>query len=72
MVIVEGTSTAVRAAADGFGARLAEAFTKYHLAGYSPTADSWSGPEGGGLRVLTPARGLAWFSFPSDMTRFSF
>ena len=72
VVIVEGTSVAVRAAAEGFGARLAEAFAKYDAAGYRPEADSWSGPEGGGLRVMTPARALAWFSFPTDMTRFIF
>jgi hypothetical protein len=26
----------------------------------------------GGLRVLTPRRALAWFTFPSDATRFQF
>jgi len=71
-VIVEGTSVATRADADGLGARLAEAFRKYHDQGYSPGPDSWSGEAGGGLRVLTPRRALAWFSFPTDCTRFMF
>jgi nitroimidazol reductase NimA-like FMN-containing flavoprotein (pyridoxamine 5'-phosphate oxidase superfamily) len=69
-VIVEGTSEPTRADADGLGARLAEAFGKYHAQGYSPGPDSWSGEAGGGLRVITPRRALAWFSFPQDATRF--
>lgn len=71
-VIVEGESQPARAAADSLGPRLAAAFEKYHTLGYQPTADSWAGPDGGGLRVLTPRRALAWFSFPSDATRFTF
>ncbi len=72
VVIVEGESRATRAEPDGLGARLAAAFEKYHDAGYAPGPDSWSGADGGGLRVVTPRRALAWFSFPSDCTRFTF
>ena len=50
----------------------AEAYAKYHTLGYSPGPDSWSDKDGGGLRVLVPTRALAWFSFPSDATRFTF
>ncbi len=71
-VVVEGTSAATRADADGLGARLAEAFVKYHAAGYSPGPDAWAGEDGGGLRVLKPVTALAWFSFPTDATRFTF
>jgi hypothetical protein len=71
-VIVEGTSEPSRAPASGLGARLAEAFGKYSALGYTPTAQSWDGEDGGGLRVLTPRRALAWFSFPKDATRFRF
>jgi hypothetical protein len=71
VVIVEGESIATRADADGLGVRLAEAFAKY-APEYQPEADSWSGEDGGGLRVLVPQRALAWFSFPTDCTRFSF
>lgn len=70
-VIVEGTSAPTRADADGLGARLAEAFGKYHGQGYAPGAGSWAGAQGGGLRVITPRRALAWFSFPADATRFT-
>ncbi|MEP6853061.1 MAG: pyridoxamine 5'-phosphate oxidase family protein [bacterium] len=70
-VIVEGRSEATRADADGLGRRLAAEFVKYHDSGYAPSADSWS-EEGGGLRVLTPHRALAWFNFPADATRFRF
>lgn len=71
-VIVEGTSAPARADADGLGARLSAAFAKYHDSGYRPGPDAWSGEDGGGLRVLTPQRALAWFSFPTDATRFRF
>ncbi len=70
-VIVDGKSTATRA--DGeLGIRLAEAFTKYHGDGYSPGPDSWTGDDGGGLRVLTPVTAMAWTAFPTDATRFVF
>jgi hypothetical protein len=71
-VIVEGESLPIQAPADTLGARISAAFSKYHDAGYSPQADAWSGEDGGGLRVLTPRRALAWFSFPTDATRFTF
>ncbi|HZB48640.1 MAG TPA: pyridoxamine 5'-phosphate oxidase family protein [Mycobacteriales bacterium] len=72
VVIIEGTSARTRADAADLGARLAAAFGKYHSLGYSPGPDSWSGEDGGGLRVITPRRALAWFSFPTDCTRFTF
>ncbi|MFB9732738.1 pyridoxamine 5'-phosphate oxidase family protein [Ornithinimicrobium kibberense] len=72
VVIVEGESHATRAEPDGWGTRLAEAFAKYDDAGYSPGPDSWSGQDGGGLRVITPHVVLAWFDFPTDCTRFAF
>ena len=72
VVIVEGESHATRAEPDGLGARLSEAFGKYAADGYSPQPDAWSGEGGGGLRVITPRRVMAWFSFPTDCTRFVF
>ena len=71
-VIIEGTSVATRADADGLGSRLSEAFTKYHDDGYSPAADAWAGKNGGGLRVFTPKTSVAWSAFPADVTRFVF
>jgi nitroimidazol reductase NimA-like FMN-containing flavoprotein (pyridoxamine 5'-phosphate oxidase superfamily) len=71
-VIVEGTSAPTRADAGGLGTRLAEAYRKYADAGYAPGPDAWAGEDGGGLRVLTPVTAMAWFSFPKDMTRFTF
>ncbi|CAN5162113.1 pyridoxamine 5'-phosphate oxidase family protein [soil metagenome] len=69
-VILDGTSQATRADADGLGDRLTTAFEKYHDDGYAPKADAWAGADGGGLRVFRPATGMAWFSFPLDATRF--
>ena len=71
-VIVEGTSAPTRAPAETLGMRLAAAYAKYHDSGYSPAADAWAGEDGGGLSVLTPRRALAWFTFPTDATRFTF
>jgi nitroimidazol reductase NimA-like FMN-containing flavoprotein (pyridoxamine 5'-phosphate oxidase superfamily) len=71
-VIVEGRSDPTRAPADGLGSRLAHAYAKYHSQGYAPEPDAWAAADGGGLRVLTPHRALAWFAFPADCTRFSF
>ena len=71
-MIVEGESRPAHAPADSLGERLAAAFEKYHTFGYRPAADAWAGEDGGGLRVLTPRRALAWFSFPTDATRFTF
>lgn len=72
VVIIEGESHATRADADGLGTRLSQAFSKYADDGYAPDPDSWAGPDGGGLRVITPRRALAWFDFPKDCTRFTF
>lgn len=71
-VIVEGESHATSADPQTVGTRLAEAFGKYAADGYAPGPDSWSGEDGGGLRVITPVRALAWFDFPHDSTRFTF
>jgi hypothetical protein len=71
VVIIEGQSHATRADADGLGQKLSAAFAKYHPE-YAPEPGSWAGDDGGGLRVIVPARALAWFSFPSDCTRFTF
>ena len=71
VVIVEGESYATRADASGLGARLSEAFGKYHPE-YAPEPDAWAGADGGGLRVIVPHRALAWFAFPADCTRFRF
>lgn len=72
VVIVEGESYAMRAEPEGLGARLSTAFGKYAADDYEPGPDSWSGPDGGGLRVIRPHRVLAWFAFPGDCTRFTF
>lgn len=72
VVIVEGESMSTMADADDLGQRLSDAFTKYKASGYSPGPDSWSGKDGGGLRVITPHRAMAWFTFPTDCTRFTF
>ena len=71
-VIVEGESRPTQAPADTLGPRISAAFDKYHALGYRPEPDAWAGEDGGGLRVLTPRRALAWFSFPTDATRFHF
>lgn len=72
-VIVEGRSLSAATPGLEFGGRLAAEFSrKYAELGYSPQANSWEGPNAGGLRVLTPDKAMAWFDFPNDVTRFRF
>ena len=72
-VIVEGRSEVAPPPGPEFGGRLSAAMSaKYGEHGYSPEPDSWEGADSGGLRVLTPAKAIAWFEFPTDMTRFRF
>lgn len=72
-VIVEGRSDKADRPGRDFGARLSNAMSaKYGEHGYTPGPDSWDGPDSGGLRVVTPAKAMAWFDFPNDMTRFRF
>ncbi len=72
-VIVEGRSEAAAPPGLELGGRLAaEMSAKYGKLGYSPKPDAWEGPDAGGLRVFTPAKAMAWFEFPSDVTRFRF
>ena len=72
-VIVEGTSHAATPPPSDLAHRLsAEFIRKYAADGYSPGPDSWSDDVAGGLSVFTAAKALAWFSFPTDVTRFRF
>lgn len=72
-VIVDGASHPATPPGLDLGARLAAAFAdKYADRGYEPEPDAWEGPAAGGLVVFTPARALAWFDFPNDVTRFRF
>lgn len=72
-VIVEGRSEAATPPGLELGGRLAAEFSrKYAELGYSPAPDSWEGPIAGGLMVFTPDKAMAWFDFPTDVTRFRF
>ena len=72
-VIVEGHSEVAPAPGLEFGKRLSTEFSrKYSELGYTPGPASWEGVDSGGLRVLTPRKAMAWFEFPTDVTRFSF
>lgn len=72
-VIVEGASAPAAPPGLTLGGRIAAAFAaKYGDKGYSPEPDAWEGPGAGGLLRFTPAKAMAWFDFPNDVTRFSF
>ena len=72
-VIVDGTSQPATPPGVELGTRLAAAFAgKYAARGYAPEPDAWEGPAAGGLVVFTPAKAMAWFDFPTDVTRFRF
>lgn len=72
-VILEGTGQPADPPGPELGSRLASEFArKYADHGYSPAADAWDGQDAGGLLVFTPSKALAWFEFPTDVTRFTF
>jgi hypothetical protein len=72
-VVLEGTAAPASPPGLEFGSRLSDAIGgKYGSRGYSPGPDSWEGEAAGGLVVFTPAKALAWFDFPTDVTRFRF
>ncbi|MFQ5517919.1 MAG: pyridoxamine 5'-phosphate oxidase family protein [Acidimicrobiia bacterium] len=72
-VIIEGTSGPAVPPGLEFGARIAAGFSdKYAGSGSSPQPDAWEGPDAGGLLLFTPRKAIAWFDFPTDVTRFHF
>lgn len=75
-IVVEGTtrrSDPVPGGPGELGERVAaEIGLKYGDRGYAPEPGAWSDEEAGGLMVFTPSKALAWFSFPTDLTRFHF
>jgi hypothetical protein len=72
-VVVDGASRPAAPPGVDLGARLAASFAdKYADRGYAPEPDAWEGPDAGGLVVFTPAKAVAWFDFPNDVTRFRF
>lgn len=71
--IVDGTSRPADPPSVDLGARLARAYAaKYRDRGYEPKPDAWEGPGAGGLVLFTPTTAVAWFDFPTDVTRFRF
>ena len=73
MTILEGVSLPSDPVSGAPGERLsAEFIRKYAEHGYSPAPGSWSDEIAGGLRIFTPRTAVAWSSFPTDLTRFSF
>ena len=72
-VIIEGSAQPAMPPGLDLGGRIAAQFNeKYADRGYSPEPDAWEGPGSGGLLVFTPQKAIAWFDFPTDVTRFSF
>ena len=72
-VIVEGRSEAAEPPGLELGGRLVAGLAaKYADLGYSPEPNSREGSDAGGLRVFTSVKAMAWFEFPTDVTRFRF
>lgn len=72
-VVVEGRSAPAEPPGLDLGGRIAAAMAvKYGQRGYAPEPDAWEGEGAGGLVRFTPAKALAWFDFPNDVTRFRF
>lgn len=72
-VIVEGKSQAATPPGLELGGRISAAMgAKYGELGYTPAPDAWEGIDAGGLCAFTPLKAMAWFDFPTDVTRFRF
>jgi hypothetical protein len=72
-VIVEGIAAPADPPGLDLGGRIAAAIgAKYRERGYAPDADAWEGPDAGGLLRFSPVTAIAWFDFPTDVTRFTF
>lgn len=72
-VVAEGTSGSAEPPGLELGGRIAQAMgAKYAARGYAPEADAWEGEASGGLMRFTPHKAMAWFDFPTDVTRFKF
>jgi hypothetical protein len=72
-IILEGQSVKSKPMDVAAAAPLrAEITRKYGEHGYTPEEGSWSDESAGGLRIFTPTKALAWFNFPTDMSRFRF
>lgn len=72
VIIVEGPSLAPDPITGELGRRLAEEYSRKYGPEYTPEPDAWSGEGSGGMRVIRPEKVIAWCSFPSDLTRFTF
>ncbi len=71
--ILYGRSEPSSPVAGDLATRLSAEFTgKYADLGYAPPPDAWDDEAAGGLRILSPSKGLAWSHFPEDVTRFTF
>ena len=72
-IIIEGTAKPSSPLTPEQGQPVADEIgRKYGADGYTPENDAWSGPDAGGLVVFEPNKGLAWYDFPNDLTRFRF
>ncbi len=72
-ITLDGATGASEPVTGSLGESIAsEIGRKYGLLGYAPEPDAWSGDDAGGLMVFRPAKALAWFEFPTDLTRFRF
>ena len=73
VVVIDGRTGASEPVMGDKGERIAaEIGRKYGDRGYAPEPDAWSGLDAGGLMVFVPDKAIAWFDFPTDITRFRF
>ena len=72
VTIVEGRSAASEPVVGELGERLSVAYSRKYGPTYEPGPDAWSDEIAGGLRVLRPAKVIAWTDYPKGLTRFTF
>lgn len=73
VVIVHGASGPTTPPSTWLAVQLVAAFHhKYAAQGYRPQLDAWDDDVAGGLCRLEPRQAMAWASFPTDATRWTF
>lgn len=72
VTIVEGRSVASVPVGGELGERLSAEYGRKYAPTYEPGPDAWSDEIAGGLRVLRPAKVIAWTDYPKGLTRFTF
>jgi hypothetical protein len=70
VLVLEGSTGMAGPVTGSLAASISNEYRRKYAPAYTPSPDSWSGEDGGGMMVFSPRRGFAWSEFPADVTRY--